>query len=100
MRIFSRKTIRTFWEDQPLAEEALKAWYEIVSEAEWQNHNELKSQIRNASIIGEKRVIFNIHGNKFRLIADIEYNPQWVFVVWIGTHSDYDKIDVKTVSYD
>jgi mRNA interferase HigB len=83
-----------------LAEEPLKAWHEFVEDANWQNHNELKSQIRNASIISDKRVIFNIHGNKYRLIVDLAYRPQFVFVVWVGTHADYDKIDVKTISYD
>ena len=96
MRIFSRKTIRAFWEEEPLSENALKAWYEVVEKASWNNHNELKEQFRNASIIDEHRVVFNIHGNKFRLIVDIEYRPKWVFVVWIGSHMSYDKIDVKT----
>jgi mRNA interferase HigB len=96
MRIFSRKTLREFWEKEPLAENALKAWYEVVDKANWKNHNELKEQFRNASIIDDHRVVFNIHGNKFRLIVDIEYTPKWVFIVWIGSHANYDRLDVKT----
>lgn len=100
MRIFTKSTLKAFVKKQPLAEESLLEWYIIVKKANWTNHNELKAQIGNASIISDKRVVFNIHGNKFRLVVDIQYQPQFVFVVWLGTHADYDKIDVKKVKYD
>ena len=64
-----------------------------------EKHNELKEQIRNASVIGDKRVVFNIHGNKYRLVVDIGYRLQIIFIVWTGTHKAYDKIDAKTIEY-
>jgi len=67
--------------------------------AAYENPNELKAQYRNASILSDKRVIFNIHGNSYRLVVDIEYRLKIVFVVWFGTHNEYNKIDVKKVSY-
>ena len=76
------------------------AWFEEVEAAEWKTLKELKQQYRNASIINEKRVVFNIHGNEYRLIVLIEYRLKIVFIVWFGTHGQYDKIDAKTVSYD
>ena len=81
------------------AEEPLKAWIYEVKFSVWNNANELKAKYRNASIISSKRVVFNIKGNDYRLIVDVEYKLKIVFVVWFGTHKEYDKIDVKTVSY-
>ena len=80
--------------------EPLLSWYDTVGEANWSSPNELKLQYGNASLIGEKRVVFNIHGNSHRLIVDIEYRMKIVFIVWIGTHKEYDKIDVKNISYE
>ena len=65
----------------------------------WNNPNELKVQYGNASILHEKRVVFNIHGNAYRLIVDIEYRLKIVFIVCFGTHKQYDKINAKTISY-
>ncbi len=91
--------LKSFWEKQQPAEQAIKAWYDEVKEANWNSPNELKSQFRTASIISEKRVIFNIHGNRYRLIVDIEYRLKIVFIIWIGTHSNYDKINAKEIEY-
>ncbi len=99
MRIIAVKTIKDYCVVHPFSKEALSAWYEEVEHATWSNPNELKSQYRNASILSSKRVVFNIHGNSYRLIVDIEYRLQIVFVVWFGTHKEYDKIDAKTISY-
>lgn len=70
-----------------------------MQEANFLNPHELKERFRNASIINSNRIVFNIHGNKFRLVVDIEYRLQLVFIVWLGTHSEYDKIDVKNVEF-
>lgn len=82
------------------ATEPLKAWAYETKYSTWGNANELKSKYGNASIISSKRVVFNIKGNDYRLIADIEYRLGIVFIVWFGTHAEYDKIDAKTVSYE
>ena len=99
MRVIAVKTLKDFWEKSPEAEQALLAWYEEAEAAQWNNPNELKQQYRNASIVSDKRVIFNIHGNSYRLIVDIEYRLKIVFIVWFGTHKQYDKIDAKKINY-
>jgi mRNA interferase HigB len=73
--------------------------HEEANAAHWSNPNELKAQYHNASVLTDKRVVFNIHGNAFRLIVDVEYRLKIVFVIWFGTHKQYDKINAKKVSY-
>ncbi len=99
MRIISRKILIGYWEKHPETEQSLKAWYDEVRNANWISPNELKGQYHNSSIITNKRVVFNIHGNKYRLVVDIEYRIGIVFIVWIGTHKEYDKLNVKEVKY-
>jgi mRNA interferase HigB len=99
MRVISVRTLKGYLLEFPQAEQALLSWYEETEAANWNNPNELKSQYRNASVLTDKRVVFNIHGNTYRLIVDIEYRLKIVFVVWFGTHKQYDKIDAKKVSY-
>ena len=99
MRIISRNTLIKYWEKYPETEQALKSWYDEILQAVWTSPNLLKKQFRNASIISNKRVVFNIKGNKYRLIADIEYRIGIVFIVWLGNHKEYDKINVKEVRY-
>ena len=99
MRVIAVKTLRQYAKKKKEAEQPLFAWYEKAWKAHWKNHHELKEQIRNASVVGDKRVVFNIHGNKYRLIVDIEYRLQIIFIVWIGAHNEYDKIDAKKITY-
>jgi mRNA interferase HigB len=100
LRIIAKKTLKSYWIKYSNAEGPIKAWCKIVGEANWKNHNDLKGQIKDASIISQKRVVFNLKGNKFRLVVDIEYSIRLVFVIWLGTHKEYDKIKVRTISYD
>ena len=100
MRIISRKILKKFWQIHHDAEQSLKAWFAETENAEWKHANELKEQFRSASIITNKRVVFNIKGNRYRLVVDIEYQFGIVFIVWIGSHIEYDKIKVKEISYD
>lgn len=99
MRVIAVRTLKNYWEMFPQAKQALLSWYEEANAASWNNPNELKAQYRNASVLTDKRVVFNIHGNSFRLIADIEYRLKIVFVIWFGTHKQYGKIDAKKVGY-
>ncbi len=99
MRIIAIKTLKGYWEEFPQAKQALLAWYEETEAANWSNPNELKLQYRNASVISDKRIVFNIHGNSYRLIVDIEYRLKIVFVVWFGSHAQYNKVDIKKASY-
>ncbi len=99
MKIIAVKTLREYWKEFSKAKQALLAWHEETQTAEWNNPNELRAQYRNASILTDKRVVFNIHGNNYRLIVDIEYRLKIVFIVWFGTHALYDKINAKKISY-
>ena len=99
MRIIAVNTIRKYWEKHPNTEQSLKAWVQEIEQSNWESPQALKLKYRNASILTGKRVIFNINGNKFRLIVDIEYRLKIVFVVWFGSHAEYDLIDSKTVKY-
>ncbi|MBN1952045.1 MAG: type II toxin-antitoxin system HigB family toxin [Bacteroidales bacterium] len=102
MRIIKEKTLTDYCRlnKYQQAAESLKAWIYEVKYSTWNNANELKAKYANASIISSKRVVFNIKGNDYRLIVDIEYKLKIVFVVWFGTHKEYDKIDANAVSYD
>lgn len=99
MRIISRNTLIQYWEKFPDVEQPLKSWFDEVRNANWISPNELKKQYRSASIISDKRVVFNIKGNYHRLVVDIEYKIGIVFIVWLGTHKEYDKINVKEIKY-
>lgn len=100
MRIIAISTLRIFWLKHKSAEQPLKSWVQEAESSIWKNSAELKSKYRNASIISSKRTIFNIKGNDYRLIVDIEYRLKIIFIVWVGTHSQYNKIDAKNISYD
>lgn len=99
MRIIAFRTLREFFEKPEYAdsEVSLRAWYYDAKAADWANSNALKQQFKNASIIGDGRVVFNIKGNTYRLVVAIDYDFQVMFVRFIGTHKQYDKIDVKTI---
>ncbi|MCC5944067.1 MAG: type II toxin-antitoxin system HigB family toxin [Bernardetiaceae bacterium] len=99
MRIIAFKTLREFFEKNEYAdaEAPLRAWYHEVKAAEWKNSNELKEQYKNASIVGDGRVVFNIKGNDYRLVVAINYEFQVTFIRFVGTHKEYDKIDAKTI---
>jgi len=102
MRIIKEKTLTNccMLSKYQQAEESLKAWVYEIKYSTWDNANELKAKYGNASIISSKRVVFNIKGNDYRFIVDIEYKLKIVFIVWFGTHQEYDKIDAKTVNYE
>lgn len=97
MRIIARSTLRSFWEKYPDAEQPLKAWFYEAARAQWQSPLEIKSLYRNASIIANNRVVFNIKGNDYRLIVHVRYDVSIIFIRFIGTHKEYDKIDAATI---
>ncbi len=99
MRIISNKTLKQFYEN-PLysdSKSSLQSWYHEALKASWQTSNEIKAQYKNASIIGEGRVVFNIHGNKYRLIVKINYHASIIFIRFVGTHKEYDKINAAEI---
>jgi mRNA interferase HigB len=96
-RIFAKSTLREFWEKYPESEQYLKTWFDTVKSSDWRNPNEVKQTYANASIMKDSRIVFNIKGNSFRLVAKFNFEKQWVFIRFIGTHEQYDKIDATEI---
>jgi mRNA interferase HigB len=97
MRVIAKKILREFWEKHTDSEEHLKTWYKEASKSSWKDPNDIKTEYSKASILKNGRVVFNICGNKYRLIVENNYIRQWVFIRFIGTHSDYDKADANKI---
>ena len=97
MRVIARKTLKEFWTKHPDSEQHLKAWYKEAENASWKNSNQLKKDYPSASILGDNRVVFNIKHNNYRLIVRINYNYQMLWIRFIGTHAQYDKVDASKI---
>jgi mRNA interferase HigB len=97
MRIIAKGTLRDFWGLFPDAEESLLAWYREVEKEDWDTPAKVKAKYRNASIVGDNRVVFNIKGNDYRLVVKLNYEYRVVYVRFVGTHANYDKINVEEV---
>ena len=98
MRIIALKRLKEHWQlpRRGDSEQPLKSWYAVVKEADWSHFAQVKDQFRSASAVGE-RVIFNIAGNKYRLVAYINYEFRVVYVRFVGTHREYDELDIENV---
>jgi mRNA interferase HigB len=99
VRIIAVSTLREFWSrpGRHDAEQPLRAWVRVVKAAEWSRPNDVKTMFRTADVVGNDRVIFNIGGNKYRLVVAVHYRGKRVYVRFIGTHKEYDKIDARTI---
>jgi mRNA interferase HigB len=97
--ITSVKTIKCFWEDKKYknSEQALKSWYHEVKREKWKASKDIKNKYKSASILSNNRVVFNIKGNQYRLIVAVNYSIQIVFIRFIGTHEEYNKINAKEI---
>ena len=106
MRTIARRTLREFVEslagqqDQPAVKPALDAWFDEVRKARWKNTAVVKRSYATASIVTADRIVFNVKGNAYRLVAAVDFEKGIVWVKWIGTHRDYDRIDVREVDHD
>lgn len=106
MRVIARGTLNLFVQNkveksaQAAVKSQLDAWYAEAARATWRNSAELKRQYAAASVVSSERVVFNIKGNDYRLVTAISYQFQIVLIIWLGTHKEYDKIDVERVQYD
>jgi mRNA interferase HigB len=96
-RIFAKSTLRHFWEKHPDSEQYLKTWFDIVMRSNWSTPNEVKQTYVNASVLKDSRIVFNIKGNSYRLVAKFNFEKKWIFIRFIGTHLEYDKIDANTI---
>ncbi|HEY3283525.1 MAG TPA: type II toxin-antitoxin system HigB family toxin [Armatimonadota bacterium] len=97
MRVISQAALREFWRLHPDAERPLRAWYQDTSRAVWRSPADIKQSYRNASILGANRVVFNIRGNTYRLVVYIHYETGYVYVRFLGTHAQYNRIDARTI---
>ena|SRR5690606_38821339 len=100
MRILVKKTILYYSKKYPAAQTQLLIWFAEFSKINFSSFNDLKQVYGNASIISNNRVVFNIKGNDFRLVVSINFIHQACYIIWFGTHKEYDKIDVTTVEFD
>ncbi|MDS4069939.1 MAG: type II toxin-antitoxin system HigB family toxin [Candidatus Competibacter sp.] len=97
MKIIAIKTLREFWERHPRAESPLRGWYAEVSRAEWKTPADIKSIHRNVSFSSNSRVVFDIKGHDYRLVVAVRYTQRLMFIRFIGTHAEYDRIDAETI---
>ena len=97
MRIVAKKALREFWLRHPNAQEPLLAWYREVAQEDWDTPAKVKAKYRSASIVGDNRVVFNVKGNDYRLVVRINYAYRVVYIRFVGTHAEYDRIDVEEV---
>ncbi|HTY22569.1 MAG TPA: type II toxin-antitoxin system HigB family toxin [Desulfomonilaceae bacterium] len=97
MRVYSKSTLRDFWEKHADAEQPLKTWYAVSKAAKWNSTVDLKKHYPDASILSKNRVVFNIKGNDYGLAASIDYDKQRIFIRFVGTHKEYDIIDAKSI---
>ena len=95
MRIIALATLRDFWNRHPDAEIPLRSWYTLASRSDWRRPADVKAAYRNASVVANNRIVFNVKGNDYRLVAAVHYGM--VFIRFVGTHREYDKIDAGTI---
>ena len=97
MRVVAKKILREYWEIHPDCEQQLKSWYQEVIHAKWKNPNQIRQEYPSASVLNNNRVVFNIKGNTYRLIVKINYDYQMVWIRFIGTHAEYDKVNANKI---
>lgn len=97
MHVLTAPTLRTFWEANPRAEDDLRAWHATVEKAEWRTPADVLAVYRDADVVGDNRIIFNIRHNEFRLVVHFKYRAQLAMVCFVGNHKEYDRINPETV---
>ncbi len=100
MNIIVKRSILYYCEKYPLARLSLLTWYHEISKQEFKHFNELKAVYGTASLIAQSRVIFNIKGNEFRLIISVNFRQQAAYIIWFGTHVEYNRIDAASVEFN
>jgi mRNA interferase HigB len=100
MNIIAKKAVLYYIEKYPIARIALLAWYNEFIKQNFKNFNELKAVYRSASLVAKGRVIFNVKGNDFRLLTSVNFKQSAAYIIWFGTHSEYDKINAETIGFD
>jgi len=96
-RIFAKSTLKDFWEKHPSSEQYLKTWYDTAMSSDWKSSGDIKNSYAHVSILKHDRVVFNIKGNTCRLVVKFNYEKQWAFIRFIGTHAEYENIDAENI---
>ncbi len=100
MRVIARRTLKQFWKRHPQAEGPLRAWFAVIAKSQWKGPAEIKRQFgTTVDFVGDNRLVFDIGGNKYRVIIHFSYEWSRVLVKFVGTHPEYDRIDAKTVTW-
>lgn len=97
MKVIAVSTLRKFWERHPDSEQPLKAWYDEAKYATWTTPQDIRNHYASASFVGHNRVVFNIKGNNYRLVVAVAFRFQAIYIKFIGTHAEYDRINAATV---
>lgn len=97
MRILKRTTLQHYYEQHPQSKTALLSWYETVKKAKWNTFADVKKSYNSVDYVGNQRYVFNIKGNDYRLVVVIQYTHKTVYIRFVGTHKEYDKIDCSTI---
>ena len=96
-RIVAKSTLRIYWEKHPDTEQYLKTWYDTAMSSNWKMPNDVIKTYARASILKDSRIVFNIKSNAYRLIAKFNFEKQWIFIRFVGTHAEYDKVDANNI---
>lgn len=97
MRVIAISTLREFWTKHPESEQPLKEWYVKTCRAHWSSLNDIKNDFNSVDYVGNQRYVFNIKGNRYRLVVAVKFTPEIVYIRFVGTHDEYDRIDVSTI---
>jgi mRNA interferase HigB len=97
MRVIAKKTLKEYFEKNAESKQTLLIWFKEVNNGKWKNHNEMKETFSSLSIIPNERIVFNIKGNKYRIVAKVNYDYQIIWIRFVGTHAEYDKIDATKI---
>lgn len=97
MRIIAISTLRDFWEKHPDAKQPLSEWYVKVERAKWESFIDMKRDFNSVDYVGNQHYVFNIKGNNYRLVVAVKFTPKLVYIRFVGTHEEYEKINVKEI---
>jgi len=97
LRVFNRSTLELFWRKHPDAEQPLRAWFREVEHTSWRGPADVRARYGTADFVANNRVVFDIRGNKYRLVVAVKYEFFCTYIRFVGTHAEYDEIDAATI---
>lgn len=97
MRVIAISTLKEFWEKHPDSEQALKEWYIKTERAQWESFNDMRKDSNSVDYVKNQRYVFNIKGNNYRLVAAVKFSPKLVYIRFIGTHQEYERIEASCI---